>query len=223
VLRIPNIAHGRIDLADLKYATVSFQLDDESALNPGDMLICRTNGSIQLIGKTAIVREPLTQRHTFASYLLRFRFDTSKVRPAWVHLYLSSEAGRRFIEANAASSAGQHNISLNLLHRMPIPLPPVNRQAEIVAEVDAQLSAVEEMDGTVEANLKRAVRLRQAILKRAFEGKLASPDATDEPAIVLLERIRVERATSNGTARQPRRSSTRVDRASKTIQEPLPL
>lgn len=77
---------------------------------------------------------------------------------------------------------------------MPIPLPPLAEQHRIVAEVERRLSVCDEMEAVVERNLKRAARLRQAILKRAFEGKLVPQDPNDEPAGVLLERIRQERS-----------------------------
>lgn len=75
----------------------------------------------------------------------------------------------------------------------PVPLPPVGEQQRIVAEVERRLSVVDELQIQVEINLKRAERLRQAILKRAFEGKLVPQEPDDEPASVLLERIRAER------------------------------
>lgn len=76
---------------------------------------------------------------------------------------------------------------------VPIPLPPLAEQHRIVEEVERRLSIAEQMEKTVEADLARAERLRQSILKRAFEGKLVPQDPNDEPASILLERIQAER------------------------------
>jgi type I restriction enzyme S subunit len=204
VLRIPNIAAGRIDLADLKRATVPLTIAEGDALEAGDLLVCRTNGSIALIGKAALVPDSYSPPHYFASYLLRFRFAEPKNLPRWVHIVASSIFGRRFIESNAASSAGQHNISLSLMHSMPLPLPPPDEQQAIEAEVERRMSIVEEVEAQIEADLKRAARLRQSILKRAFEGRLVPQDPRDEPAEKLLERIRQERETA-GNGKHPAR------------------
>jgi type I restriction enzyme S subunit len=204
VLRIPNIVAGEIDLSDLKYATVPLDVGSEDALQPGDILMCRTNGSVRLIGKTAVVRSPLEPLHTFASYLLRFRLAERDMLPRWLHIYLNSRDGRRFIESHAASSAGQHNVSLMLIHGMPFPLPPLAEQRRMVAEVERRLSVIQAAEQVVAANLKRAERLRQAVLKHAFEGKLVPQDPHDEPASALLERILAKRETSPSPLRARR-------------------
>jgi type I restriction enzyme S subunit len=94
----------------------------------------------------------------------------------------------------AKATAGQFNLTLEICRDLPLPLPPLAEQEELVAEVERRLSVVEEVEAQVEAGLKRAARLRQSILKRAFEGKLVPQDPSDEPASVLLERIREERS-----------------------------
>ena len=208
VLRIPNIVAGDINLTNIKYATRPVPIDAEAALAKGDVLMCRTNGSVSLVGKTAVVNTELVPYHSFASYLLRFRLIEAEIMPMWFHLYATSQLGRDFIEQNAASSAGQNNVSLSLIHTMPISLPPLAEQHRIVAEVERRLSVIQQTEAAVEANLTRAERLRQSILKQAFSGKLVLQDPNDEPASVLLERIRAERAEAEAAAksqRKPRR------------------
>ena len=80
-----------------------------------------------------------------------------------------------------------------ILSSIILPLPPVAEQQQIISEVDQRLSVITQLEAIVEANLKRAERLRQSILKEAFAGRLVRQDPDDEPASVLLEHIRKER------------------------------
>ncbi|MGH9376870.1 MAG: restriction endonuclease subunit S, partial [Terriglobia bacterium] len=98
--------------------------------------------------------------------------------------------------------AAQPNLNTGIVKRIHVPVPPPAEQSRIVAEVERRLSVIEELECTVEANLKRASGLRQAILKRAFEGKLVPQDPSDEPASALLERIRAERGRLSGRVAQ---------------------
>ena len=73
VLRIPNIAAGRIDITDLKYALDPVAVNQSDQLDVADLLIVRTNGSKDLIGRGAVVQYKFDGPHYFASYLIRYR------------------------------------------------------------------------------------------------------------------------------------------------------
>ena len=85
------------------------------------------------------------------------------------------------------------NLSLTDVSEFAVPLPPLSEQQAIVSEAESRLSVADEVEKTVTAELKRAEQLRQSILKKAFSGKLVPQDPNDEPANVLLERIKAEK------------------------------
>ncbi len=125
----------------------------------------------------------------------------------FIDLYLRERKHR--IRSQSYASGGQPNINLELLNPFPVPLPPVNEQHRIIAEVERRFSVIDELKATIDANLKRADRLRQSILKRAFEGKLVPQDPTDEPASVLLERIQAEREQAMEKSKATRKTKPR--------------
>jgi type I restriction enzyme S subunit len=94
-------------------------------------------------------------------------------------------------EETRQGSSGNNQPALNKsrVENILIPLPPLAEQHSIVAEVERRLSLIDQLEKTIEADLARANRLRQSILKRAFAGQLVPQDPNDEPASVLLERL----------------------------------
>jgi len=89
---------------------------------------------------------------------------------------------------------------------LAFPLPPLPEQQKIIEEIERHFSIADKIETTIEQSLKQAERLRQSILKRAFEGKLVPQDPSDEPAEKLLERIKAEKA-QNQTQLKRRRTS----------------
>ena len=126
-----------------------------------------------------------------------------------VFLHANYEATRRL-----SSGGVQPNLNLGLIKGLEIPFPPIAEQFRIVAEVERRLSVIQQAEATVETNLVRADRMRQSILKQAFSGKLVAQDPNDEPASVLLERIRVEREAAKAAAKAKRKPRPRRARKS---------
>ena len=113
-----------------------------------------------------------------------------------------------------APATAQKNLNLKVLSDLAVPLPPLAEQHRLVAEVERLLSVINQTETTVEANLTRAERLRQSILKEAFSGKLVPQDPNDEPASVLLQRIRAEREAAQAAAKPKSGAKRRRARSS---------
>ena len=175
VVRITNLVSGQIDLTDEK------RVRDEAAdlsrqmLVPGDLLVIRTNGSRDLIGRAAVVQEGVDA--AFASYLIRFQLDRRLVLPEWVRAVLTAPSSRRLLESLAASSAGQYNLSLSKLGGVPIPVPSLGDQARLLRELDLLLDGLARSSEQTLRLGRRTVVLRRALLAAAFSGRLAARTA----------------------------------------------
>lgn len=208
VLRIPNVSGSKLNLHDMKFATQELQLAADEYLETGDVLVIRTNGSIGLVGRAAPVTSALPRPHYFASYLLRLRCMEKVYLHRWMVTVMLSGYGRRWIETRAASSAGQHNISLSTLLTMPVPLPALDEQCAGLALLDDAQEQVADQQSAITHALAQAGAQRQNLLRAAFAGELVPQDPRDEPAIALLARIRAERA-AQGAVQKPRGRKTK--------------
>ena len=173
IIRIPNVVAGRLELADLKYATRPEQLRSDQALRPGDFLVVRTNGSRDLIGRAAVVESEFGRPHFHASYLIRFRLKGSILLWRWLSIIWEAPPLRRQLEAMAATSAGQYNLNLRSLATLRVPIPPEDMLPNLLAHLELRLSSVNELRFEIVRSLKRAARLRDAVLSQAFSGRLS--------------------------------------------------
>ena len=119
----------------------------------------------------------------------------------YVELFLRTAKGD--IELYAPATA-QKNINLDILSKVVIPMPPLGEQERIADIVGTALSAADVAVQGLRDGVARSSNLRQCMLSAAFSGKLVPQDSTDEPASVLLERIREERAASTREAGRKR-------------------
>jgi type I restriction enzyme S subunit len=123
----------------------------------------------------------------------RLKF-TKEVRAEYYLIALQSEEFRDRLFSGETGNVGQGNIGMGSITKEAVPLPPINEQDYIVSECQRLFSIIDESEKIIESELKRSKSLRQSILKKAFEGELVPQDPSDEPASILLERIKAEKS-----------------------------
>jgi type I restriction enzyme, S subunit len=172
VVRIPNLIDGRINLSNEKRIASASADVERYRLTPGDLLIVRTNGSVDLIGRSAIVQEGVDA--AFASYLIRYQLRPGRVIPEWVQAMLSAPQVRAKIERLAASSAGQHNLSLGKLNPLEIPVPGLDVQAARLSRLTGLDDQIQRLRNELSAAQSRAGNLRRSLLAAAFADELVA-------------------------------------------------
>ena len=211
VLRLTALRQGQIDQSEFKNGAWAAQEAERFLIREGDFFVSRGNGSIRLVGIGGLVG-PVQTPVAYPDTLIRFRLHPEVAITFFAHLWNSSMI-REQSESMARTTAGIYKVNQQDLSLCRIPLPPLSEQRRIVAEVERRLSVIQQAGAAVGVNLTRAERLRQSILKRAFEGKLVRQDSNDEPASALLKRIRVEREAAQADAERKRTRRRRTQRA----------
>ena len=208
-LRVANVLRGSLNLSEVHRIELFSGELDKLRLLAGDLLIVEGNGSPTQIGRMAIWKGEI-EDCVHQNHIIRARLYDGLL-PQYVESYWNSPIGASEVSKVASSTSGLYTLSVRKVSYLPVPLAPLAEQHRIVAEVERRLSVIQQAEALVDASLTRAERLRQSILKQAFSGKLVPQDPNDEPASVLLERIRDEREAAQAAAklsRKPRRRRT---------------
>ncbi|WP_435227916.1 restriction endonuclease subunit S [Streptomyces sp. Tue6028] len=207
-LRVANVQRGWLDLSEVSVIRVPEKKALQLALHPGDVLL-NEGGDRDKLGRGWIwegqVQGAIHQNHVF-----RARVRNGVLHPKLLSWYANNSA--RWFEVNGKQSVNLASISLSRIKQLPVPVPPLSEQGPIVERIEDQISVLDVATSLSQQALVKAKALRRAFLARAFSGGLVSQDPADEPASVLLDRIRAKREAQDDkpkrAVRRPRKSAT---------------
>lgn len=206
-LRVANVHRSRLVLDEVHRIELFGAELERLRLQRGDLLIVEGNGSPGEIGRMAVwdgsIPDCVHQNH-----LIRARPRPGIVSD-FLSIYWNSPQGMRRVQAAASSTSGLHTLSVAKVGRIPVPVPPTDTQHRIVSEVQQRLAVAGRTTSEIDVQLARAARMRQSLLKRAFEGKLVPQDPSDEPATTLLARLRDTPNPATASAPRPRSGRAR--------------
>lgn len=201
VLRMGNIQNGKLDWSNLVYTSDANEIK-KYFLNSGDVLFNRTN-SPELVGKTAIYRGE--RPAIFAGYLIRIR-NKPEIDSEYLNFCLNTTFSRVWCQEVKTDGVSQSNINAQKLAAFSVPLPPLTEQQEIVRRVEALFALADQIEARYTKAKASVDKLTQSILAKAFRGELVPQDPNDEPANMLLARIRAEKASHVVSGKKKRRA-----------------
>jgi type I restriction enzyme S subunit len=166
ILRMGNIQNGHLNFKDLKFLPF---VNEKLILQKGDILVNRTN-SAELVGKSAVF--DIDGEYSFASYLIRLRADTDKVNPYFICRYINSSIGRSYMFKEKKQMTGQANVNAKKIKQMPIKLPTLERQNEIVNYINSIEQQLFKLNSLSRQENKELKALLPSLLDSAFKGEL---------------------------------------------------
>jgi len=186
VLGIDNVRDGTFSMgSENRISQKKYQELEKYRARPGDLLIT----VMASLGRTCVVPRDL-EPAIITKHVYRVTMEDELVVPEFFNLLLQGPTTSRARMFENAQGQTRPGLNGGILKALPIPLCSRAEQTEIISRLSSMLSQVDQALTTIDEQLAKTTALRQSILKRAFSGQLVPQDADDEPASVLLERIR---------------------------------
>jgi type I restriction enzyme S subunit len=205
-LRVANVQRGRLVLDRIEKIRVPAVKANALRLVKGDVLL-NEGGDRDKLGRGWIwegqIEDCIHQNHVFRARVVNDVLDPLLL--AW-H---ANSFGKDWCDRNGKQTVNLASISLRKIKLLPVPIPPREVQAELVKVIQSHVEEAAAAHQLAQGALAQASQLRGALLHAAFTGALVPQDPTDEPASVLLDRIRSQRLTAVKPVRKrvPRKSA----------------
>jgi type I restriction enzyme, S subunit len=193
-LRVANVQRGFLDLSEMKTIRVPPERVEELLLTPGDILFTE-GGDLDKLGR-GCVWEGQIERCVFQNHVFRARLKDERFSPRFFS-HFSNSRGYQYFLAFGKQTTNLASINKSVLSSLPVPVPSIDEQNEIVRRVDELLALANNLERRYRDAVVRVETLSASILAKAFRGELVPQHSSDEPAAHLLERIRAASRSSS--------------------------
>jgi type I restriction enzyme S subunit len=207
VLKVSAVTWGEFDESESKTCNDSKLINPDIQVRVGDFLFSRAN-TIELVGACVIVKQ-ISSNLMLSDKTLRLHI--AGILQEYVLYSLRTSFGRAEIERLATGNQNSmRNIGQDRIRDILVPVPPLAEQQEIVRRVEALFKTADALEARYRTAKAHVDKLAQSILAKAFRGELVPQDPSDEPASVLLERIRAKNDSKdfNPTGKRKRRKAS---------------
>ena len=169
LLRSTNMQKGELVLDDLAFIDVSEDKKEKYTLEEGDILITKSSGSVDHIGKSLFITKEMSGKYGFSNFTQRLRVNKSIVLPKWVYLKISNPATRDFLLGASQTTTGLRNLKISALKELELPIPPLSEQKKIVERLEKMLTKIKEAKRLRAEAQEAAQNLLSAELHKIFE------------------------------------------------------
>jgi type I restriction enzyme S subunit len=183
------VNRASVEAAEQFITEAAIQETNCKVFQPGTLLVAmygegQTRGRVTVLGIEAATNQALAAISPTAN---------SPIQSSFLYWFLRS----KYLSLRSEASGGvQPNLNLGMIKATEVPVPPLAEQMEIVRRIESAFAEIDRLTAEAAAARRLLDRLDQAVLAKAFRGELVPQDPADEPAAVLLDRIRAERAAA---------------------------
>ncbi|MGH0038003.1 MAG: restriction endonuclease subunit S [Myxococcota bacterium] len=207
-LRTSNVRWLKIETEGMKRIDPALSQDYSRTILDGGEVLVNVRGTL---GGVAVA-EPDMAGWNVSREVAVVPIDEREVDPWFLAYWVGSDSSQRWL-ARVKKGVAYVGINIEDLRNLPVRIPTVPEQQAIVERVQSLHRRAEALEKTVREVQSRVENLTPTLLAKAFRGELVPQDPNDEPASVLLERIRAERAAA--AAKPRKRKGGRRSAASK--------
>ena len=169
VLRIKDIQNGHIDFSSPRRISMSSEEFQKYKLENNDFLYVRVNGSLELVGQSAIFPK-IQEEVTFSDHIVRVRFNQTKVCPMYIHVLSQTPYFRSNLLKQVVTTAGQNSLGFNRLAQILIPVPPISLQQKLTEIIEK----IEFLKKNQYQSQQQIDNLFNILMQKAFKGELTA-------------------------------------------------